>query len=437
MDLFSQAQQNNPQLTPLAERMRPQTLDEVLGQPHLVGPEGLLTRLMNHQNLPSLILWGPPGSGKTTLAEVLHRQTGLHFHSLSAVSAGVKDIRSAISLAQDRRNMHGQKTLLFIDEIHRFNKAQQDALLPFVEQGVVYLVGATTENPSFEVNAALLSRCRVLRTNPLSAEDLEVLVHRALQESTKGLGKEGYNISEDAIAALVLESAGDARRLLGALEVAADLAMAQKRKNIEQSDVEQAVSRRVLLYDKNGDAHYDVVSAFIKSMRGSDPDAAMHYLVRMLESGEDPRFILRRLIIFASEDIGNADPRALQVATAALSAYEMVGLPEGTLPLTQVTLYLATASKSNAVIKAYGSARKEILKHGAPPIPNHLKNAPTSLMKQMGHGKDYKYPHNYDKHHVKQSYLPDKLQGHVYYEPSDQGEEKEIKERIEKWRSQK
>ena len=435
MDLFSHAHKKDPLLTPLAERMRPETLDAVLGQPHLAGPEGLLTRLLRERRLPSLIFWGPPGSGKTTLAEVLYKQAGLRFIALSAVSAGVKDIRAAVSQARDHRNLHGQKTLLFIDEIHRFNKAQQDALLPFVEQGIVYLVGATTENPSFEVNAALLSRCRVVKTLPLAPEDLSNLAAQALTNDERGLGLEQLTLNEDACAALVLASSGDARRLLGALEVAADLAKAQDRKVILQEYVEQAVARRVLLYDKNGDAHYDIISAFIKSMRGSDPDAAMHYLTRMLEAGEDPRFILRRLIIFASEDVGNADPQALQVATSALSAFEMVGLPEGTLPITQATLYLATAPKSNAVIQSYGLARKDVVTHGNLPVPDHLKNAPTTLMKQMGHGADYKYPHNFEQHHVKQDYLPAALLGRVYYHPSKEGHEKEISKRLQAWRN--
>jgi putative ATPase len=436
MDLFVASDEAFLKDAPLAERLRPKHLDDVLGQDHLLGREGLLSRALARGRLPSLILWGPPGTGKTTLAEILSRSTGAHMERLSAVLAGVKDIRAAVEKARRVKGERGLNTVLFIDEIHRFNKAQQDALLPHVERGVVTLIGATTENPSFEVNSALLSRCRVVVTKSLDPDALGVLAARALADAEKGLGESGLVLHADANELLILASGGDARRLLTALEVAADLALADGSTTIEVAHAESAVSRRMVLYDKAGDEHYNVVSAFIKSMRGSDPDAACHYLARMLEAGEDPRFILRRLVIFASEDVGNADPMALNVATSALTAFELVGLPEGVLPLTQATTYLACAPKSNAVITAYGKARRDVIQHGAVEIPLKLRNAPTDLMKKMGYGNDYRYPHQYENHYVAEDYLPEALAGRRYYQPSEEGAEAAIKERLARLRAQ-
>jgi len=348
----------------------------------------------------------------------------------------VKEIRAAIEDARKARFQHGRGTLLFVDEIHRFNKSQQDALLPHVEKGIVTLIGATTENPSFEVNAALLSRCRVLVTRAIDEDALSRLIDRALTDEGRGLGEHGLSIDDDARGALVRSAGGDARRLLTALEVAADLAVADDKPRIDSEHVEKAIARRVVAFDKNGDAHYNVVSAFIKSMRGSDPDAALHYMVRMLEGGEDPRFILRRLVIFASEDIGNADPHALTVATSALQAFELVGLPEGTLALSQACVYLACAPKSNAVYKAYGLARRDVLEHPAADIPKHILNAPTALMKELGYGQGYRYPHDHAGHYVKEDYLPEVLHGKRYYEPSDSGVEQRIKARLAKLRGE-
>jgi putative ATPase len=348
------------------------------------------------------------------------------------VLAGIKDIRESIDDAKRARAYDSTPTLLFVDEIHRFNKAQQDALLPHVENGTVTLVGATTENPSFEVNAALLSRCRVLVTKPIPGPALNDLLDRALTTPERGLGERQLTLDDDARTALLVASGGDARRLLTSLEVSADMAEAEGRKQIARGDVEQAVARRVLLYDAGGEEHYNVVSAFIKSLRGSDPDAALHYLARMIEAGEDPIFILRRLVIFASEDIGNADPQAVVVCIACLQAFQLVGMPEGALPMTQATTYCATAPKSNAVIASYGKARKDVLEKGAVEIPLHLRNAPTKLMSNLGYGEGYKYPHDFEGNYVVEDYLPEALRGRRYYEPRGEGYEKAIKERLER-----
>lgn len=436
-NLFQAAAERDPKGKPLAERLRPQTLADVVGQPKLLGPGCALPQLLQRGELPSMLLWGPPGSGKTTLAHVLARSVDATFESLSAVLSGIKEVRAAIDQAATRRAMQRRRTVLFIDEIHRFNKAQQDALLPHVENGVVTLIGATTENPSFEVNAALLSRCRVFVLQPLTTDDLVMVLMRALQDCQRGLGVWKLAADDDVLRSIATASGGDARRALTTLEVASQLALHDGGGQLTLQHVEQATQQKTLLYDKGGDEHYNVVSAFIKSMRGSDPDAAVYYMARMLEAGEAPRFILRRMVIFASEDIGNADPRALTVAVDALKAFEVMGLPEGVLPMTQAATYLACAPKSNAVIKAYGAARAAVQQHGALPVPHKLRNAPTSLMKGLGYGKDYKYPHDFRGHHVPESYLPEGLAGCEFYTPSDQGLEAALGQRLAQWRQRR
>jgi putative ATPase len=426
MDLFEHASQKEQAAqAPLAERMRPTSLDEFVGQEHLLGPGRFLRRAIEQDQVPSLILWGPPGTGKTTLAWLIARSTGAAFESLSAVLAGVKDIRETVARAQERRRLNRQRTLLFIDEIHRFNKAQQDALLPHVEKGTVTLIGATTENPSFEVNAALLSRARVVTLRGLEEEELTALVRRAAADP-RGLGGR-VQVEEDALAFIVQASGGDARRALTALEVAA----AHGGTRVDKVSAEEALQHKALLYDKAGEEHFNVISAFIKSMRGSDVDAALYWMTRMLESGEDPLFILRRMVIFASEDIGNADPRALGVAVDALRAFELVGLPEGTLPLTQAVTYLALAPKSNTVLTSYAAARAAVTGHGPLPVPLHLRNAPTRLMKSLGYGAGYKYPHNFEGHYVPEDYLPEALKGQRFYQPGQSGLERELAERYQ------
>jgi putative ATPase len=408
---------------PLAARMRPRTLEEFVGQQHIVGQGHALRRAIESDNVPSLILWGPPGTGKTTLAEIIARMTGAHFASISAVSAGVADLRKIVAEAQHRRAL-GKRTVLFIDEIHRFNKAQQDAVLPYVENGTVTLIGATTENPSFEVNSALLSRARVFVLKSLTDEDIGSIVDRALRDPERGLGKMRVRLEDDARAALVTLSNGDARSALGTLEFAASAAPedASGTVVITAHVVADAMQRRAISYDKGGDQHYDVISAFIKSIRASDPDAAVYWLARMLDAGEDPLFIARRLVILASEDVGLADSRGISVAIAAQQAAHFVGMPEAFYPLAHATLYLATAPKSNSVGRAYGAAMRDVEQTRNDAVPLHLRNAPTGLMKELGYGKDYHYAH--DDYRIKQENLPENLRGRTYYEPGTQGEER-------------
>jgi putative ATPase len=408
---------------------------EVVGQPHLLGEGRILREMLSGGRPHSLLLWGPPGSGKTTLARLLARDLDLPFAPLSAVLSGVKEVRAIIDHAERVLRSGGRRTLLFIDEIHRFNKAQQDALLPHVEQGTVMLVGATTENPSFEVIAPLLSRVRVLTLEPLSRADTEILLERALADRERGLGNLSLVLEPEARDAIVAHAQGDARVAFNTLEVASELAARAKSAHVSQAHVVEAAQRRSLRYDRAGEEHYNVISAFIKSMRGSDPDAALYYLVRMLEAGEDPLFIARRMVIFAAEDIGNADPRALPLAVAVKDAIDFVGLPEGRIPLAQGVTYLATAPKSNASLIALHQATAAVQASGTLPVPLHLRNAPTPLARELGHGRGYQYPHDHPEHHVAEDYLPAALQGRRFYEPSDQGEEIIITERLARWRA--
>jgi putative ATPase len=412
---------------PLAERMRPRSLEEFQGQEHLLGSEGALGPVVKAQApLPSLILWGPPGCGKTTLARLLAARAGLELRSLSAVQAGVKELREVIDEAA-RARRGGQRTALFVDEIHRFNKTQQDALLPHVERGTVVLLGATTENPSFEVIPALRSRCPVFTLRAHDPEVTRAILLRALRDPERGLpGRR--EIADDALELLARMGQGDARRALQLLERAA----ARSSGTIQRDAVAAALEERVPDYDKAGDAHYDVISAFIKSLRGSDPDAAVYWLARMLEGGEDPRFICRRMIIFASEDVGNADPQALVVASAAADAFDRVGLPEGRIPLGQAATYLASTAKSNASYRALGAAQAAVREHGALPVPLHLRNAPTELMRQQGYAHGYQYPHDHPDHFVREQYLPDALRDARFYEPSQQGAEAELARRLDR-----
>lgn len=416
--------------------MRPRTFEEFVGQGHILAPDRVLRRSIENDRLSSLILWGPPGSGKTTLAEVIAGITNARFVPLSAVSAGVADLRKAVDAAQKLRAFNGQRTVLFVDEIHRFNKAQQDAILPYVENGDITLIGATTENPSFEVNAALLSRCRVFRLDRLSDEDVLEVVRRALADRERGLGDRQLEIEPNALQRLVDLADGDARVALTALELAVDALGAGRPGVLTAGAVEDAMQRPALLYDKKGDMHYHVISAFIKSIRGSDPDAAVYWLARMLEAGEDPLFVARRLVILASEDVGLADPRALLVAVAAQQAVHFIGMPEGYLTLTECALYLANAPKSNSALTTYFKARADVEKTLNEPVPLHLRNAVTGLNRAMGYGKDYRYAHDYEGHYVEQQYLPPGLAGRRYYEPGHEGEEATVADQLRERRSE-
>jgi putative ATPase len=435
VDLFDRNVEENSKDAPLAARMRPRDLDEFVGQEHLVGPGRFLHALIERDQVPSMIFWGPPGTGKTTLAAIIAQRTSSKFIFYSAVLGSVKEIREIIEQARQTRKFYGKRTILFVDEIHRFNKAQQDAFLPFVEKGVITLIGATTENPSFEVNAALLSRCKVITLNALQPADIRSLLERAQKDPVRGLAG-SFELEPEALEFLSESSYGDARRALTSLETAIEFAARENKRAIDLEMVEQALQHKALIYDKAGEEHYNVISAFIKSLRGSDPDAAVYWMTRMLEAGEDPLFILRRMVIFASEDIGSANPQALQVALAAMESFRFIGLPEGVLPMTQAATYLACSEKSNAVIMAYLAALSDVKQHGSLPVPMNLRNAPTSLMKSIGYGKNYKYPHDFEGNYVPERYLPDLLADKVYYKPSLNGEEKHIKARLETWRSQ-
>jgi putative ATPase len=411
---------------PLAARMRPRTFDDVVGQSHLTAPEAAFRRAVEADQLRSIILWGPPGVGKTTLAEVIAGLTKSKFFRVSAVSAGVADLRRVIEEARTRRKMNGQRSILFIDEIHRFNKAQQDAILPVVEDGTITLIGATTENPSFEVISALLSRSRVFVLKPLSDEEIANVIKRAL-------GREFPEeiVEPDAFTAIVNLANGDARSALNMLE--ASIA-AKQGGAVSLKDVESAIQRRTMLYDKGGEMHFDIISALHKSVRGSDPDASLYWLARMLEGGEDPMYLARRLVRMAVEDVGLADPHALPLAMAAQQAMHLMGMPEGALALGEVAVYMATAPKSNRLYEAYGSAQRDVLETRNDPVPMHLRNAPTKLMKEEGYGEGYKYAHQFDEAVVEQRNLPESLGDRKYYRPSDRGYEADVSARMEAWR---
>jgi len=443
MDIFDfHAQKDADATRPLAERMRPRSLDEFIGQLHVVGQGSLIRSAMEQDRIFSMILWGPPGCGKTTLARIIASDTRSHFVHFSAVLSGVKEIRAVIAEAQNQQKLYRRRTILFVDEIHRFNKAQQDAFLHHVESGLITLIGATTENPSFEVISPLLSRCRVITLQMLRAEDIAAIISAALADPDRGLGGLKIGLEEGALDFLVGIADGDARVALNSLEIAADLVVKTRKSSgagqtltISPQDLERALQKKALAYDKSGEEHYNIISAFHKSLRGSDPD--LYWLERMLAAGEDPFYIARRMVRFASEDIGNADPQALATALHAMEAFKFLGHPEGELALAQAAVYLATAPKSNSIYEAYGKVEQAVKTAGTLPVPLHIRNAPTRLMKALGYGKNYKYAHNYKDAYTPQDYLPEKLKGQVFYTPSARGYEKTIKERLEKWKALK
>jgi len=445
MDIFEyHAQQAAESAKPLAERMRPRCLSEFVGQSHVIGEDSLIRQAVESDRIFSMILWGPPGCGKTTLARIISAETASHFIHFSAVLCGVKDIRAVIDEARNQQKIYRRRTILFVDEIHRFNKAQQDAFLHHVESGLITLIGATTENPSFEVIAPLLSRCRVISLNRLTPPDLTRIVDSAIADEERGLGRSGRKLAPDAREFLVRAADGDARAALNSLELAVTLAGAEsdapessQPRSIGLHDIEQALQQKALVYDKNGEEHYNLISAFHKGLRGSDPDAALYWMERMLSAGENPLYICRRMVRFASEDVGNADPQALAVALHAMQAFQFLGHPEGELALAQAAVYLATAPKSNKIYAAQREVKSVISQSGSLPVPLHLRNAPTRLMKTMGYGNGYRYAHHYREGYVQQEYLPKELGGRTFYHPTDRGYEKAIKQRLERWRALK
>lgn len=444
MDLFDrQAQASTDHQRPLAERMRPQRLDDLFGQDAVTGPGSLIRHAIQNDRIFSMILWGPPGCGKTTLARIIAGETRSHFIHFSAVLAGVKQIREVIEEAKKQLQFKHKRTVLFVDEIHRFNKAQQDAFLHHVESGLITLIGATTENPSFEVISPLLSRCRVITLGLLDDDALGRVIERAMADDRGGLGELDLALADDAREHLIRISGGDARSVLNNLEVAATLALAElppevgSRPTITLAQVERALQKKALLYDKGGDEHFNLISAFHKSLRGSDPDAALYWLARMLEAGEDALYVARRMVRFASEDVGNADPFALRLALGAMEAFRFLGHPEGELALAQAAVYLATSPKSNSVYLAWGAARQTVRDKGALPVPLHIRNAPTGLMKDLGYGTGYRYAHDYKEGYAVQEYLPDAIAGELFYSPTDRGYERMIGERLKRWRALK
>jgi len=424
---------------PLADRMRPRTLDEFVGQGHLLGQGKILRQAIDSDHLPSMILWGPPGSGKTTLAMIIASTTHAQFLAFSAVLSGVKEIKEVIQEADEEWKYHKKWTILFVDEIHRFNKAQQDAFLPHVEKGTIVLIGATTENPSFEVISPLLSRTKVFTLHALREEEIELILKRGVADKERGLGQYSAVIDPDIFKGICLIANGDARIALNTLEMIVLTAPPDLKGSriIKKEDLEEVLQKKAFLYDKSGEEHYNLISAFHKSLRGSDPDASLYWLGRMLEAGEDPLYIARRMIRFASEDVGIADPQALQVTVSAMEAFHFIGLPEGDLALAQAAVYLATAPKSNALYTAFLGIKKDVRELENRPVPLHIRNAPTPLMKDLGYGKDYKYPHDYPDHFIEEEYLPENIKGKTYYHPTEQGFEREIKKRLEFWRRKK